>query len=89
MMMKILYIFMNNRSAAIRRLKIISGQVNGLVQLLEQENDCEKIFPQVKAVKNAFSGFSAEIMMNMIDECLAEDGEKKKIQPLVKYFTQL
>lgn len=83
---------MEKRSNAIRRLKIISGQINGLIHLLENERDCKEIFTQIKAVKNAFSGFSSQVMTGMLQECFSENNggvDPKKMDEIVKYFSKL
>lgn len=86
---------MESRKKALRRLKIISGQVHGLINLIENEKDCEKIFPQIKAVKNAFNGFSAQVTKDMITECFAEkcnfpeSKEREKFEKMIEKFSEL
>lgn len=88
---------MDTRKKAVRRLKIISGQINALLVMIENEEDCEKVFPQVKAVKSAFSGFSSEIMKGMMTECLTKsmnEGDsslksQEKLERLIERFTSL
>lgn len=83
------------KQKAVRRLKIISGQVQGLITLLENNADCKDIFPQIKAIKNAFSGFSSQILMGMMEECLfdSENEEytrkKEELEEVLKYFSKL
>ena len=60
---------LETRKSSIRRLKIIAGQISGLIKLIEEE-DCDKLLTQVKATKNAFNGFASELMKNMLSECL-------------------
>ncbi|HID91638.1 TPA: metal-sensitive transcriptional regulator [Candidatus Peregrinibacteria bacterium] len=80
------------RKNSIRRLKIISGQIFGLIKLIEEE-DCNKLLTQVKATKSAFNGFTSELMKNLLSECLydikkencsTENCEEKKTQELEK-----
>lgn len=86
-----------SRKKAIRRLKIISGQISGLIRLIEEE-DCDKLITQVKATKSAFNGFSSELMKNMLSECLYNEGKNKntsekieleKINEIITKFTSL
>ena len=62
---------LETRKKSIRRLKIISGQISGLIKLIEKE-DCNELLTQVKATKSAFNGFVSELMKNMLSECLAD-----------------
>ena len=83
--------FLKTRKKAIRRLKIIAGQVQGLLVMIEEEEDCEKIFPQIKAVKSAFNGFSSEMMKGMMLECLRKGApsSQKKLEQMIEKFTNL
>lgn len=79
------------RKSAIRRLKIISGQIDGLIRLLEEEQSCENIFPQIKAVKNAFTAFSSEVTKEMMKQCIPNlsESETKKLTSLLDHFSKL
>lgn len=83
------------KQKAIRRLKIIAGQIQGLITLLENDADCKEVFPQIKAIKNAFSGFSSQVLLGMVEECLLdsvhkEELEKKaELEEVLKYFSKL
>ncbi len=94
---------LETRKSSIRRLKIISGQISGLIKLIEEE-DCNKLLTQVKATKSAFNGFASELMKNMLSECLydiknqdcktgdcAEKDAKelKKINEIITKFTSI
>lgn len=79
------------RKATVRRLKIIAGQIEGLIRLLETQQECDAIFPQVKAIKNAFTSFSSEITKEMMKECIPNlsDPERKKMETLMDHFSKL
>jgi DNA-binding FrmR family transcriptional regulator len=46
----------NTKKRALRRLKIIKGQLNGLEKMVEDEKYCIDIITQTSAVKQALSG---------------------------------
>ena len=48
------------------RLKKIQGQISGLIDLINQDDDCEKIIIQFQAVKAAMeSAFSYNLEQNL------------------------
>lgn len=77
------------RISSLRRLKIISGQIEGLMKLLEKEEDCEKIFPQIKAIKSAFGSFSGEVMKDFLEECLIDNPSPESTKKMIEKFSQL
>ena len=52
---------------ALRRLKIIRGQVGGVEKLIENERYCIEILTQVAAVQEALRGVSREIVRNHLE----------------------
>lgn len=60
----------------IRRLNIIKGQIEGLTKMIEDEQNCEKILPQVKAVSKAFASVSREILKAFLHKCVRSKDEK-------------
>lgn len=52
------------KNKALRRLKIIEGQIRGLQDMIEKEKYCIDIITQTSAVKNALSGVEDLILEN-------------------------
>lgn len=52
------------KKKALRRLKIIQGQLNGLEKMIEDEKYCIDIITQSSAVKQALSGIEDLILEN-------------------------
>ncbi len=52
------------KNKALKRLKIIEGQVRGLREMVEKEKYCVDIITQSSAVKNALSGVEDLILEN-------------------------
>ncbi len=52
------------KKKALRRLKILEGQVRGLQRMVEEESYCIDILTQTSAVKEALSGIEDLILEN-------------------------
>ncbi len=52
------------KSKAVRRLKIIEGQVRGLQKMVDEEKYCIDIIVQASAIKEALSGIKDLILEN-------------------------
>lgn len=52
------------KKRAVRRLKIIEGQVRGLQAMVENEKYCPDIITQASAVKEALSGIEDLLLEN-------------------------
>lgn len=56
------------KSQALRRLKILEGQVRGLQEMVEKDKYCVDILRQSAAVKQALSGVEDLILENHLNE---------------------
>lgn len=75
---------------AVRRLKIIAGQVRGLQRMVESEKYCIDIITQSLAVKHALSGMEDLILQNhlathVVDQVKAGKSEKAAKEILAIY----
>ena len=52
------------KSKAVRRLKIVEGQVRGLQKMVEEEKYCIDIIIQASAIKEALSGVEDLVLEN-------------------------
>ena len=55
------------KSKAIRRLKIIEGQIRGLQNMVEDEKYCVDIITQVSAIKEALSSVEDLLLENHLE----------------------
>lgn len=60
------------KSAAVRRLRRIAGQVRGLESMVEQERYCADILVQIAAVQEALRGVSRLLMRNHLEHCATQ-----------------
>ncbi len=69
------------RKRAIRRLKIISGQVKGLERMVSEDKYCVDIIHQSLAVKEALSSFENLVLENHLSTHVTDQfrtGQKAK-----------
>lgn len=77
---------MNTRrkEQALRRLKIIAGQLRGLEKMLAEDKYCIDIIHQSLAVKKALSGVEDLILENHLETCAAEQVKGGKANKAIK-----
>ncbi len=56
---------------ALRRLKIIEGQVKGIRRMIEDEKYCIDILTQISAVRAALDGVGKVILRRHLDYCVS------------------
>jgi DNA-binding FrmR family transcriptional regulator len=78
------------KSRAVRRLKIIEGQVRGLQRLVEQDTYCIDVIHQSLAVKEALSSFENLMLENHLAthviEQMKKGKDKKAIQEILSVY---
>ena len=60
------------KKKALRRLRIIEGQVRGIAKLVEEERYCVDVLTQIASVQEALRGVSKEIVRNHLETCVTE-----------------
>lgn len=69
------------KSRAIRRLRIINGQIRGLEKMMAEEKYCIDVLNQSLAVREALSSFESLVLENHLTTCVGEQfkaGQKAK-----------
>lgn len=87
---------MEDKSAVIRRLRRIEGQVKGIQKMVEEGKFCGDILIQIAAVRSALNNAGGLILENYMKNCLEnhlkgneEDGDLDElIDILLKYSKQ-
>lgn len=72
----------NSKERALRRLKIIQGQVRGIEKMIENETYCVDIITQIEATKEALSSTGNLILENHLSTHVIEQmkqGEHTKV----------
>ena len=62
---------LSRRSASLKRLSRIEGQVRGLKKMIEDDRYCVDILIQIKAVNAALGRVEGELLKDHVDHCLA------------------
>ena len=79
---------------ALRRLKIIEGQVRGIGRMVEEENYCIDIVNQISAARSALNNVGKLILRRHIDNCVADaiknngQNSKEVIDELMAIFSK-
>ena len=68
------------KKRALRRLKILEGQVRGLQKMVEKEEYCIDILQQSSAIKSALSGVEDLILENHLSTHTIEQIKSGNIQ---------
>jgi len=80
----------NIKKAALRRLRIVAGQVKGLAGMVEQEKYCVDIITQASAIKEALSGVENLILQNHLEthvrHQMKSGKDKKAIDEVMKVY---
>lgn len=78
------------KNRAIRRLKIVEGQIRGLQRMVEEEKYCVDIIIQSMAIKEALSGVEGLVLDNHLSTHVAHQmrhgEEKKSIKELLNIY---
>ena len=71
------------------RLNRISGQINGINKMIENDTYCNDILIQLKAVESSVQSLSNHILENHLYNCVTRDlenGELDTIDELISLF---
>lgn len=71
----------------ITRLKKINGQISGLIKMLEENQDCEKVLIQFQAAKSALDSAYSESLNKNFEKCLSNK-EPEKMKKLIKLISK-
>jgi CsoR family transcriptional regulator, copper-sensing transcriptional repressor len=78
------------KNRAVRRLKILEGQVRGLQKMVEDEKYCIDIITQTSAIKEALSSVEDLILKNHLSTHVVHQmkhgNEQKAIEEILKTY---
>ena len=80
---------LSEKKLIINRLNRISGQINGITKMVENDEYCNDILVQLSAVKNSIKSLSSHILENHLYTCVTRDlenGEMDTIDELISLF---
>lgn len=73
----------------VNRLNRISGQINGINKMIENDAYCNDVLVQLSAVKNSIKSLSSHILENHLYKCVSRDlenGDLDAIDELISLF---
>ena len=79
----------DEKKLIINRLNRISGQINGITKMVENDAYCNDILIQLSAVKNSVKSLSSHILENHLYTCVTRDlenGDLDTIDELISLF---
>ena len=79
----------DEKKLIISRLNRISGQINGISKMIENDAYCNDVLVQLTAVKNSVKSLSSHILENHLYTCVSRDlenGELDTIDELISLF---
>ena len=56
-----------------RRLKVIEGQVRGIINMLEEDRYCDDILIQIAAINKSLSSVGKEILKSHLQTCVVKE----------------
>jgi DNA-binding FrmR family transcriptional regulator len=63
---------MENESDILNRLKSVSGHVNGIARMVEEDSYCIDIIHQINAVQAALNKISAKVLDDHLHHCVTK-----------------
>ena len=79
----------DDKKLIINRLNRISGQINGITKMIENDAYCNDVLIQLSAAQNSIKSLSTHILENHLYTCVARDlenGEFDTIDELISLF---
>ena len=79
----------DQKKLIINRLNRISGQINGITKMIENDAYCNDVLVQLSAVKNSVKSLSSHILENHLYTCVSRDlenGDFDTIDELISLF---
>ena len=71
----------------ILRLKKISGQVQGLIRMIEREEECEKVVTQFQAAKAALDNTFSLVLNRNLQNCLSRQ-DSESVEKIIKLISK-
>lgn len=69
------------------RLKKIAGQVQGLIRMIEQEEECEKVITQFQAAKAALDNTFSLVLNRNLRHCLSRQ-DTESVEKILKLISK-
>lgn len=64
----------------VRRLRIISGQISGIEQMIINDRYCDDVLIQISSTTNALKSLGNEILKSHMKTCMVKDIKDEKYE---------
>jgi CsoR family transcriptional regulator, copper-sensing transcriptional repressor len=71
----------------ILRLKKVSGQIQGLIKMIEREEECEKVVTQFQAAKAALDNTFSLVLNRNLQHCLNRQ-DSESVEKILKLISK-
>ena len=75
------------KKALIRRLRIISGQINGIEQMIVNDRYCDDVLIQISSTTNALKSLGNEILKSHMKTCMVDNVKNDKLDIIDEVIT--
>jgi len=82
--------------AVIKRLKIIEGQVRGIIKMIEEDKPCEDILIQIGSIKAALHSTGQVVLEGHLHHCILdgiregkEDETIERLSSAIEQFSRI
>ena len=80
------------KKALVRRLRITSGQISGIEQMIINDRYCDDVLIQISSTTNALKSLGNEILKSHMKTCMVKDIKDEKyevIDDVLDLFSKL
>lgn len=80
------------KKVLVRRLRIISGQISGIEQMIINDRYCDDVLIQISSTTNALKSLGNEILKSHMKTCMVKDIKDEKyevIDDVLDLFSKL
>lgn len=75
-----------------RRLKILSGQISGIEQMIDDDRYCDDVLLQIASATNALKSLGTEILKNHMETCMIDEinkGNNEVVEDIIGLISKL
>ena len=70
----------------VRRLRIISGQISGIEQMIINDRYCDDVLIQISSTTNALKSLGNKILKSHMKSCMVEDIQNGNLEVIDEVF---
>ena len=82
----------NEKKNLKRWLKILSGQISGIEQMIDDDRYCDDVLLQISSATNALKSLGAEILKNHMETCMIDEinkGNNEVVKDIISLMGKL